>query len=245
MFLNENKHLLLTVMLENGPFNYIEEGLIKTYPIERVVSHIADAFDISNKEEDIEYYEENGEISTDINGLIFVDKGYNDAEVIHCIVPIGVKGLSQIDRLMLKYGYIKGSVAHAGDCDDIWYEKKFDDKANELLKNQTYLYHICPIKVLNRVLTKGLIPKDSQWIEFTHNSRVYLFINKPSEYEFKYFCNNFRSEKNTNDPMALLRINIRDIENIDYYIDPRMPNAVYTYDNISPKIIEVVTQEKI
>lgn len=45
--------------------------------------------------------------------------------------------------------------------------------------------------------------------------------------------------------MALLRINIRDIENIDYYIDPRMSNAVYTYDNISPKIIEVIKQEKI
>ena len=231
----------------NGAQYIIKEGLIKTYPIKEVVGCLARVLNLSQNANEILNII-NGKI--DKNGYIGMAHGNNDTEAIKVIVEDNENNILTVDKYMNKWGWFIG---HKGDVGRgyclLQYEKKFDIEVTDFAKERGFLYHIAPLKVYPKIKAMGLVPKDSTWqqnLKFKHNGRIYLFIEKLSEEGFDYLCNDFTKNKtNGDDSFVLLKINVGKMtNNPKFYADPRMPNAVYTYDNISPDAIEAIRMWK-
>lgn len=107
-----------------------------------------------------------------------------------------------------------------------------------------YLYHICPLRVLDKIMRQGLTPRNNNRIAF-HPERVYLFIDYPKEWKnniVKNFKISGRDEK-----YVLLRISTEKLKGIKFYYDSNfMTNypAVYTLEPITPSAITLLEIEK-
>lgn len=233
--LRENRHTMDYVRL-SGPAVILAEGLIMTYPIELVIKSIAKIFNLATDPDDYTPY-----------GYICHNYGENETEVIEVEIPNDPKNKAMIDKYMNKYGWFSGSIndGHDEGMINIWYEKKFDFDATEIA-HENNLYHICPTVVMEKIMSKGLTPKESSWTTFHNDERVYLFVEEPDDESFRYWCYDFKKNKKINSRntgFALLEIDTSKInKNIKFYYDPRMTDGIYTMDTISPEAITVVKQ---
>lgn len=235
ILLRENKHIMDYVRL-NGSAVILAEGLIMTYPIERVVKSIAKIFNLSTDPDDYGPH-----------GYICHNYGENETEVIEAEIPANPKNMAMIDKYMNKYGWFRASETDGKEegMINVWYEKKFDFDATEIA-HENNLYHICPTVVLDKIMSKGLTPKESSWTTFHNDERVYLFVEEPDDQTFKYWCHDFKKNKKINSRntgFVLLKIDPSKIDkNIKFYYDPRMTDGIYTMDTISPRAITIAKQ---
>lgn len=124
----------------------------------------------------------------------------------------------------------------------------FRAKFNVQYKNTSlprYLYHICPIYALDKILRQGLKPLSKKRQE-THPERVYLYLEKPNDSALEEILDNFRARRP--EDYAILRIDTEKInKNIPFYYDSNTyenyPKAVYTENTIDPNAIEVIFKE--
>lgn len=124
---------------------------------------------------------------------------------------------------------------------------KFRAKFNAEYKNTSipeYLYHIAPLRVVNKIKSQGLTPRDNGRIA-SHPERVYLFIDYP--HNWKEIADNFRLS-NKEEKYCLLSIDKRKLnKNIKFYFDSNVMQrnaAIYTNEPISPNAIELIDLEK-
>jgi hypothetical protein len=108
-------------------------------------------------------------------------------------------------------------------------EPNFDSKVN--FKGD-YLYHTTDKKILDKVLSVGLIPKSKNTRSF-YPERIYL---SPSiEY-----MNSIKSQLNNDKEGEYVFLKINNFNGLSLYKDVRFKGGFYTYDNIPPKYIEVI-----
>ena len=123
----------------------------------------------------------------------------------------------------------------------------FYPKFNEEFKHKSInsvCYHICPKKVVERILEQGLTPHNNGRV-VNHPERTYLFLNKPLNW--KNIANNFR-ESGNNEKYCLLSVSMYDMikKGIKFYYDANTMTdnpAIYTLEPISPKYINVIDCE--
>ena len=141
------------------------------------------------------------------------------------------------------------------DYNNEWLMKKhiymfFRAKFNVEYKEKSVpdlLYHIAPSRVVDKILSKGLIPKANGRQE-NHPERVYLYTEKPVNW--KEIANNFRySGKERDELYSLLRIDKRKINSdVKFYYDSNTyseyPIAIYTNEPIPPTAIDVIEHEE-
>ena len=241
---------MYSVALEGKPY-LIKEGLIETYPIERVIFSLSGLFDLYSgddpKERNRVLYTLDHGNDCKYNGTIEIAESKNETQRIE--IKVSRKAFNQVDfdKYLLKYGWFCGFAGRLFGYTDMVqfiYEKKFDVEVTDAVMKKRYIYHICPNIYLNRINWKGLKPKFSSWNRFSNPERIYFFLKDIPHDTFIVWVNNFKEGKNinnTDDGWSLLRIDTASLtNNPSFYFDPRMKDGIYTMDNISPESIEII-----
>ena len=105
-------------------------------------------------------------------------------------------------------------------------------------------YHVTTREFLRPILSHGLKPKNGGgFTRFRSTSnRLYLSL-LPDFEDVEYMC---PPEEESPDDSVILRVDLRSVmDNFEFYVDSAYSNAVYTYSNIPPKFIEVISDEEI
>lgn len=229
----------------NKPF-YIQEGLIRTYPIEQTVNSLAKVLrlEVCNSEQDCIRYINSTESANILpSGAIAITDGKNDCKCITVAIEDNDKNKEIVDRRLNTCGYFEAYTKHVGDWVVLRYEAKFDIKATEIVYNRPYLYHLCPKLIKDKVLNHGLVPKESKWPGFDNDVRVYLFLDKFSNTQLRKMINHFQLHKVFGGSYLYLRINTCQLpQGMKFYCDPHMYGAVYTKENIPPEVIEIIEE---
>jgi hypothetical protein len=113
-------------------------------------------------------------------------------------------------------------------------EPIFDEKINF---EGEYLYHTTDKKNLEKILKLGLIPKSKNTRSF-YPERIYLSPN--IEY-MKYIKDELRTDK----PGEYVFLRIDNFKGLSLYNDLRFKGGFYTYDNIPPKYINIMSEKNI
>lgn len=105
-------------------------------------------------------------------------------------------------------------------------------------------YHLTTRKNLRAILAHGLRPKNGGGITRWRNTSDRLYLSLlPDFNEVDY---NYDEEEQYDDDIVILRINLNSyMKNFQFYVDNKYPNAVYTYSNIPPNFIEVISNAQI
>lgn len=219
----------------------LNEGLISSYPTERVISSISNIFDLKTSE--MTNYlslrdKVNGKSSHSYNGEIYkINDANTDAEKIKLIL-YNNDLLDDINFYFKKYGW---DCAEIGD--DVYiYEKKFDTSVlvKQLINfGADYLYHITTKNLEEKILKQGLIPKNKGNNGFNDSlERTYLFLNEPTDDKLMDFYAYKFSQ-----PVILLKIDLLKLNQwAKLYFDPRMDDALYTYEPIPYNAISIINE---
>lgn len=122
------------------------------------------------------------------------------------------------------------------------FEPKFDllVDGNNL---PSYFYHITPSKNINKILKKGLIPKNHCKVNY-HPERVYFFTEYPKNW--KNIADGFRRDEGVMEKYCLLSIDAQRLnKKNNIYLDQNSNDriAVYTEEPVPPFVIEVIDEE--
>jgi len=210
--------------------NDIKEGLIKTYPLDFVVGRLDKFGGIArpnNKRNAIYYSIDNKNSLSDIDKYIkYVNSlGYfiSQYKVLY------------VDKKPLPLNYITyknpGDIINLKDINELWLiiEPKFDQI---LGSDVEYLYHITEDKYLDKIKSKGVIPRSLSKKSY-HPDRIYVVTNK------RYINPLLRqfSDKSDSD-FSTIKIDYKLAGKPKLYNDPNYLNyGYYITDNISPQSI--------
>lgn len=190
----------------------------------------------------------------------FLEKRYGDAAIVQItkaengekifLIKTGDIDSNQeiIDRDMALCGYFPSYVEKTGNERTIQYEPKHQNKVNEKVLEKKHIYHLTQSQKVPKILKNGLEPKTNNK-KFKYPGRVYFFLSEPSYSKCLGLIGEFYREelKKSGGSNAyegsytLLKINTEQLSGVDFSYDPNAEDCVYTYDNIPPEHIEIVT----
>ena len=222
------------ILYENNfkvPF-IIKEGLIKSYPIGPVMSFISNAFNFKYLEEKnlLDLFGDGHNYS----GQIFKEQDTQNAcERIVIEVEDTFSKQEKLDFYMEKYGWFLSRV----DGNQLIYEKKFNEYATtfQLLNHGvSCLYHVSSSEKYEKILRKGIQPKaKTNKNGYMHGERIYLFLNEPTEQD--------TIVTHTDEGKIIFEVDLTKVnETNKFYFDPRVRNALYTYEPISPNALKMI-----
>ena len=222
---SDSQNLLLYAENANIPF-LIEEGLIKSYPIENVISFIAKSFFLKSPYEQFNLVRLTGKVPS-YRGLIYKEENTaNDCDRIIIRVYEDID-MDKLNHYMQKYGWFLSRI----EDDKLFYEKKYDESVicyQLILAGITKLYHITYLRNIPSIEKKGLIPKSATNPNgYMNGERIYLFINQADEKDIKMI---FGKENTTTVTVDLLKLN----KETKFYFDSRLPNCLYTFEPLIP-----------
>ena len=111
------------------------------------------------------------------------------------------------------------------------------------------LYHVAPLKYLNKIRKNGLVPK-SKSSEFEYEDRVYLFNNMPLDGVLQY--GEYKAKRADDSEFCLFSIDYGKLSSLESFKDGRlkmyvdnsfdndngMAQALFTYGNIPLSVID-------
>lgn len=221
----------------------LNEGLLMTYPADRVVKYIWNKLHLDKD---------------DINVLI--DDG------VYIIVEDKLEQniLDDIDKILKLGGYYMANQEDGA----FFYERKFEEDIFDELKksgNIDYFYHLTPSINDKKIQKLGLIPKSKNY-RYNYPDRIYLLLNNEPNFLYRmcktlydpiYFRLKMMVLKNKIDKdifdrkrikeYSVYRIDFSKVENIKLYKDPnaRDFDSYFTMDNIRPEWIEKIDEIKL
>jgi hypothetical protein len=222
-------------MFLNYFFDFINEGLIKSYDIEkskniieRFLQKEIDDFDIVISD----FY------SYDKMIIIIVSnkKIFNDVILKKFKKLLKTLGY-YIDNINCIDGDFNLNDIKKYNCDEyrIYLQRYFDKKINNLKS----LYHITTEDNCMNILKNGLKPKNNFPLGY-YPDRIYLFTKLNYDKIHDLLSIKFNPLDLTNMVFCILKVDVSKL-NINLYVDSYYKDnlAVYTYDNISPYLIEL------
>jgi hypothetical protein len=250
------------------PFELISEGLIMTYAPHKLVSILNKKYDFSQFNAKVNVFDRT-QPSHPINKQNTTNYTVNTTRDYNKLIEIGINfkfGLQNVDKNILSdiihtcesCGWIFASLQDMytlkeykkiEDCDfetkhtyNMYFRPKFDQQVKENgIPNECY--HICPTKLVDKILKQGLHPKDYGRIS-NHPERVYLFLKKP--FDWKEVANTFKESRDDN--YSLLKIDTSKLYNkMKFYFDSLTMTdnpAIYTNETIPPQYIIEIDREK-
>ena len=240
--------LLLVPIEENSIRNPLVEGLIVSYPLEKVVSYISKSFVL---DKDMNLYLSNPKNKY---GVIIPTKSNNSTDVIMVALRKKANGIYEqlvntmenlcgwqlscvVNNTPTAKGYPKWFIDYHYV---LQFEKRIDNDATEEVFSRKYIYHVCPMSKIEKIKRIGLTPRDSTWNEFKHKDRIYFYLNKP---KLSDVSKEFSKKNVVTNEYALLCIDLSLIDkSTQFFYDPRQPGGVITTDNIPPKAIRIIQE---
>lgn len=227
----------VSLLKENlNPSVIINEGLIKSYDIDSVISFIGNAFGLDNPNKKIKLSDEIfSDLSIDLGHCGKIWK-HNDSTVAVKLYELCLYKRDKLDFYFRKYGYILSNVdTDPNGKNTLFYEKKFPEEIRlyQLLRYTDCLYHVTNAKNKESILKKGIRTKSADDENgFMHDERIYLFINHPDKHWIDFL--------GWGDPL-IIRVNITKLpDTYALYVDRRADNALYTFENIPKETIEII-----
>ena len=251
---------------------YITEGLTVTYDSKKTVNILRNKYDFKSLGVTLEHLNDNREeirsnndrkTTRDSNawyhiGLYFQFGVKDNADVVYDIIhTCDACGWFLSDCTYFTRNGMEQNINVKNDKSVDFYDEKlkktpvkllFRAKFNAEYKPKSvpeFLYHVCPTRVVNKILQQGLTQRNNGRIA-SHPERVYLFIDYNSSWE--EIASQFRISGD-DEPYSYLEIDTRKIDNMPkfYYDSNVMRNhpAIYTLEPIPPTTIKVIdSQEK-
>lgn len=225
-------------LINDRPF-LIQEGLISSYDSNMVLNAICTSFHLGK----------NGKRSENIPmklkekeyiyiGDAYIITGENDEDIIKITLDTNEDFIKTIEKRMEKYGW----TLYRSDVNDnktvFSFEKRYPEcfTAKQLLKVVNSLYHIVPNSVINKVLKQGLVPKSSKTLGFINEPRIYLWLQQMEDIDWSEMLKTRPSESS-----VTLRVDLSELNpEHKFYIDPRMYNALFSLEPITPTAITIV-----
>ena len=214
----------------------INEGLIKTYPIDKTKNFIIKKYGLSGDQI---------QISQMNNGILSVD-------VIGIILPNSVSKniIGNIKHDLRTCGYFINQAPIAISNTNFFimvFEPKFSQEISDIIKRKyQYLYHQTPQIYIKKIIKNGLIPKSNNAL-FFYPDRTFLMVGDKLNPKQIDALKNIQKERNTHinvkNPLEKKEYSIITIEtsklpsDIMFYCDPLAHGAIFTYDNIPPNAI--------
>ena len=211
----------------------LNEGLLMTYPADKVVRYIQKKYNLDN--DSVELHIDDGE-------YILVSKNLDE------------KMFDNVEQILKLGGYYQADE----NIDDYYtYEKIYEDDIFDKLKQSgeiEYFYHLTPSINDNKIQSRGLIPRSKNY-KFKYPDRIYLFSNGNVKF-LKLVCKELikpillfgtEFEKNKVKQYSIYRIDFNKVKNIKLYKDPNVRNfdSYFTMDNIRPEWIEKIDEIKL
>ena len=116
-------------------------------------------------------------------------------------------------------------------------EAVYGDQIDIDVSNRIF-YHATPSKNVEKILRQGLVPKDRGRLGLNRPDRIYLSL-----YIDKFLLRALSNDSHCN--YSVLKIDLRNMPDITIYKDPYCEeNGYYCTDNIPPKCISIVPEQK-
>lgn len=112
----------------------------------------------------------------------------------------------------------------------------------EIQKSGNVVYHITNKENVKNILKRGLVPKTSGYRYYPE--RIFLLGNKQDKEELTDdIVEIIRNKDLFPNKYAILKIDLHHFKNINIYVDPAYStdDKYYTYENIPPQFIEVIS----
>ena len=210
----------------------VNEGLITTYRAESVKDIVCRKFNISEE-------------------CFQIDKDYKTIG-LYLKTTMDSNTIGEIENYMRTCGYHSARKRKLYTEDGVSYyfylfEPKFSEDITDSIKTRyKYLYHATPSICVNKILKKGLVPRSKNSM-FTYPDRIYFMLgDNLNEEQLKVLCRvralRFRKQSNIidNNDYSILRIDLSQVGNsVKFYVDPFADEAIYTFENVSPKAISI------
>ena len=201
----------------------LNEGLIRTYPIEKTKEYLISLYDFDESQVEI------------IND--------NNVDKLRFIIPNNKNIINKVKKAMDLCGYFC-SVEKEYPYIDNWvylnFEPKNQDDVNDYVRGMKEIYHVTEENNIEKIMKIGLVPKFKNPL-FSYPERVYLFMEETHPNEIYGLTKQFKDLKKDENKHCLLVIDVEKIpDNVNFYLDPNYRYGIYTKDNIPPTAIKEV-----
>ena len=210
---------------EHSKSKFLFEGLISSYPIEKVLKHIKNYLNFTDS------YTDFTNTTNIYNGFICTTHGDNNESLIEVIYQKGPGNTTKINDVFKLCGYYCiDEIIYEGGFIHQTYAKKHQDVITKgVMEGFPYLYHITLSKHITKIKQQGLTPRNRH--KKTNNpERIYFLLNNNVE-DNKAYAMSLFPKNNEWKNAVLITIKTKGLINKFYY-DPYMENAVYTTENI-------------
>lgn len=127
---------------------------------------------------------------------------------------------------------------------------QFEKEETNTVNVPSKLYHVTLKDNLDSIMSDGIVPNTGEKRDFLYPERVFFFTERNEELFQRFLVNKFsyhmtpQQMTHTNiavPPVAILEIDTTKLaENVNFYEDLDMPNAVWADQTIPSKAVEVV-----
>ena len=225
----------------------VKEGLIKTYPTDKVVKSIANNFNFSVDgvvKDGLDLWSLRGGEKPEINGDISIIKPNGVDEMI-VITLKNEEYYQSLNNHLLKYGWFNSRTDDVDGSLKHFYEKKFGDRftAGQLLNITDRIYHITSSVLKKKILDQGLIPKESKTPGFENEPRIYFRPDLPSIDDV--------SELNVmkgvfNAPAMVVEVDVKKLKTTHaFFYDSRWTNSIFTFEPIPVEAIRIMGENEL
>lgn len=224
-------------------FTILDEGLVRSYPIEKTVEYVKSYLHLHSAQ-------------------IKIEKTKTGAAHIVLIIPNIQKNIYHVDNAMRLCGYFRSStrikiLKDRSNRDVEWvvvqYEAEFQSNScsNELRQERLPIIHLTPYYNIEKIKANGLVPRCKNDV-FKYPERIYFLKSSVSQQEMDLVGRVLYSTS-LNKPVhtgrhlpkgyqegdyAVIYVDLNKIpERVEFYPDPNMLNAVFTMENIPPSAI--------
>lgn len=229
-----NDHLIKQLIDENC----LNEGLIKTYPIEKVIKLLTRKFQLSPDQIQIE--------TTEFEDI--------PIKCITLFFPLNIdkNTIGDIKHEMNTCGYfVAQDLFHdiLNNISYILFEPKYTQDVSDIIRSKySVLYHMTSSLFINKIKNNGLCPS-SKNSTFLYPKRVFFMKGDTLNDEQKYMLNTIKQIRDNSDNAKqnpfynqqayLLTLDLNKIpKDVKMYADPfTSPGSFFTYDNIPPSAI--------
>lgn len=203
----------------------IDEGLIKTYPLDKSINFILKKYGLFKEQIQVQLF----------------NNGITDVEIITVFLPAAASknALGELKHDFKVCGYFPTNKPRRINDKYIalTFEPKFNvDVTTFVRENFQFLQHVTLEKYVNKIIKKGLIPKSNNSL-LDYPDRIYLMVGDKLNFKQNAVISTVLKTKEDSN-YIVVKIDVTRIPaDVRFYADPMSIDAIFTHDNIPPDAI--------
>ena len=208
----------------------INEGLIRTYPIDKTIEYVKKSFPLLGDD-----------------GIYKVPNEQNGGYNIMTVIPNIGQNIENINKAMNFCGYHFSATVNRKHLNNVEYvfnqyeAKNTENSTDYIRKHERYLFHLTPSYNKEKIIKNGFSPKcKNEFLKFP--SRVYFIraskVTKNDIVEFAKILDEHNHSKGNNHIYTVFMVDLNKIpKDVKFSIDNNYIHGVMTSDNITPESI--------